>query len=266
MAHPDLVHVVKELLQQADAAETQRITEARQRNESAENGRKHRDLLHRQTKKISPCDGATRLAVREWLKQLAQAVVYLPTATEDTDIHTIIQDTSRGALHMEYEHFMSRQADRNNVPWASVQVAIREAFLGPDEEEAIKGELEQLKQGATENFPDFNRRFNDAAEDTYPNNLRQPAEDLILTNLYLRALQPSPIVDRIFDAEPRIVTLAGALQAASAAWSRQQRRERVTGHASNEMEIGAVNSSRSTQEVPMREMLTAVLATVKDNE
>ena len=54
MAHPDLVHVVKELLQQADAAESQRITEARQLNESAENGRKHRELLHRQTNKNIP--------------------------------------------------------------------------------------------------------------------------------------------------------------------------------------------------------------------
>ena len=68
-----------------------------------------------------------------------------------------------------------------------------------------------MQQRETDSVPDFNRLFETVAESAYSQALRQPAEDLQLVNLYLKAEQAGPVVNKIFDADPRVVTLANAL-------------------------------------------------------
>ena len=262
-----MVQAVQALIEQANGYEEARMTAATRRHASSAEAAKHRELVKRQLKKVHPCDGSTRVGVRTWLKQLSQTANYFSVASRDSDLHTMVQDTATGGLLTEYERFMSRQPNRNNVPWTSLQVALREAFLGPDEEEALRGEVERLRQGAQEPLPDFNRRFDDAAEDAYPASLRQPAEDLLLTNLYLAAINTGPIVDHLFDADPRIVTLTGAITAAAAVWARRQRRERVitgSSHTVN-MEVGALTPNHSN-EPPMREVLSTMQSAIKESE
>ena len=63
------------------------------------------------------------------------------------------------------------------------------------------------------------------AEVAYPN---PNAEDLAhLTRTYLANLQPGKVKDRLFDRDPRLVTLDAALQASFDEWARVRYRARV---------------------------------------
>ena len=131
-----------------------------------------------------------------------------------------------GRLLDEYECFMGQQPNKAGVTWPAIHLALRNAFWGQDEE-ALQAIVEMMEQGETESVPDFNRRFETAAEFAYPQALRQPAEDLQLVNLYLKAAQAGPVVNKIFDADPHVVTLANALQMATSVWTRKERQARV---------------------------------------
>jgi hypothetical protein len=173
----------------------------------------------------------------------------------------VVSRTAKGALLTEYERFMTAQANPAGVTWAAIHHHLRQAFLGPDEEEALIALVGKMRQGGQESIPDYNRRFQDAADDAYPGQ-RQPAIDRELVSTYLKSLKSESVVHKICDMDPRVVTLDGAIQQAYAIHTRLLRRDRIL-HEESDMEIGA---SGSAPENTIRQSLQQISQGVKATE
>ena len=174
---------------------------------------------------VACCDGSSVKAVREWIREIKASSKRLPSGCdEDAFMKKLIAKTSRGELFEESERYMNKFT-RDLVSWGNLTNHIIEAFLGPDEQEALREELKRVKQCPREDIPAFNRRFVKAAELAYP---RMDTEDESrVTLLYMVALCAGKLQDKLFDHEPRLVKLEDATAAAYNEWARLRFRERA---------------------------------------
>ena len=74
---------------------------------------------------------------------------------------------------------------------------MQQAFLHPDELEALKDEVKKTKQGPREEIPAINRRFRFNVEIVNPNPTVEQESDI--TNMYLAGLKKGRVQDRLFD-------------------------------------------------------------------
>ena len=174
---------------------------------------------------ITNCDGCSVKSVREWIRGIRAAAKRVPDqSTVNSYMKKLISRTSCGDLFEEVEVALNKD-DRDLAVWTEVIDHILDAFLGPDEQDTLRDELKKMKQGAREDIPAFNRRFLKAAEVAYPR--MTDAEEATITTSYMVALRPGKIQDRLFDHEPRLISLRAATLGAYKEWARTRFRERV---------------------------------------
>ena len=91
--------------------------------------------------------------IREWFVE-----VELTQVPQNHTIVEVVTNTCKGALRQEVEAFLAAQANRNNTPWGLIRQHISAAFMTADENEALRKELEKLRQTSYESPLQYNRR------------------------------------------------------------------------------------------------------------
>jgi hypothetical protein len=165
-----------------------------------------------------------------------------PGRHEDTYVKKLIVRTATSELFREVDNFLERNG-RAVASWEAVLDHVLEAFLGPDEQEALKDEVRNLRQGAREAIPAYNRRFIHAADLAYPRPSTHQLYDLSVT--YLKSLTKGRIQTRLADRDPPLQTLEQATTAAYSEWAKMRRADRILKPGqptSNEpMEVDAIS-------------------------
>ena len=83
--------------------------------------------------------------VSKWIRQIRAAIsCVLQGLKHDIYIKRLITRTCKDNLFDEYEAFMNAAANRAAVSHQEVLQHILEAFLGPDESEALKEEIKKI--------------------------------------------------------------------------------------------------------------------------
>ena len=210
-----------------------------------ERERREAEIIYQQEReRITPCDGASSLPVREWLREIAGSVPYFPAGQVNALAHRLIASTARGLLRSEYDTFMDAQPNRANVQHGAVTLHLANEFLGADETATLREELKRYKQLEREEVPAFTRRFKRQAEYAYPQAQRNPDVESELSDMYMAGLGDGRVKDSCFEADPPVLTLAAAMNHAAAEHTRQKRRQRVTrhhlGNVAEQMEIAAL--------------------------
>lgn len=174
---------------------------------------------------VACCDGSSVKSVREWIREIKASSKRLPNGCdEDAFIKQLIAKTSRGELFDETERYLNKHT-RGLVSWANLLNHVIEAFLGPDEQEALREELKRVKQSPREDIPAFNRRFMKAVELAYPQ--MDTEDECRVTIMYMVALRAGKLQDKLFERDPRLSTLEDATTAAYNEWARLRFRERA---------------------------------------
>ena len=255
--------------QQAEQTHRQASQQAQQANQQHRCGREDEEDLRRwiqqEEKRMDSCEGAPKRAVREWLRCLHEAGTSVPPGMgNDSAGKALIKATSRGHLYAEYLSFLNRQLNPAAVPVAQVLAHLSEAFLGPDEDAVLKEDVKGMRQGEREDLCAYNRRFSKTSELAYPFP-RAGEIERTLTEYYVGSLVNGKIKDSVFDAEPRIVVLQTAMDAAAAEWSRRQYRGRVQQNVPKHepMEVN-VGNTEVPRDPPLRETVEIMAKTIRD--
>jgi hypothetical protein len=214
-------------------------------------------------KKIETCEGTTSRAVRNWIRQINNAVRIIPQNINDNlAVQGLINATARGDVEEEYQVMIAGQMAlgiiRGAIGHQAILNHIQLAFLGSDEAEALKEELKTTKQSAREEVPAYNRRFTKIADLAYPQAVRAPAVDAEVAGRYIASLKSGAIQRALFNHRPRIITLGEAKTFAYTEWTEtryQQRLTHLTPQAEEAMEIGALDT--------MREQMAAQASLIK---
>jgi hypothetical protein len=174
------------------AAKAEHECRRKQAEEAAE---RQRALV--QVKRVPPCDGASPQSVRDWIREVDLTLPY----TEQT-VYVAAQ-SAQGALRREVEHYLNLQLHRNNVPWKNLRAHLQKAFLSPHEDERLRHEVERLRQTAYETTASFGRRFREAADLAYPQEVvggaphRNQDQRRLLLRCYLKGLRDRCLVERL---------------------------------------------------------------------
>jgi hypothetical protein len=181
--------------------------------------------LEEESRHVLACDGDSIRAVREWMAAIRSSYRRVPPGKDDNVyVKKLIVRTTTAELFREVDNFLERNG-RAAVAWEAVLDHVLEAFLGPDEQEALKDEVRNLRQGAREAIPAYNRRFLHAADLAYPRPSAHQQYDLSVA--YLKSLVKGRIQTRLADRDPPLQTLEQATAAAYAEWAKMRRADRI---------------------------------------
>ena len=225
---------MQQFLQDWEQSNWQDARDSATRNE-IRNTRKEIKDTH--VKRITPCDGVSTTAVREWLQEID---ITVPHCRQHPDlVITIACLTSIGSLHREIERFLL-QNQNQNITWLVLRTHLRDAFLSANEEEALRRDVEKMQQTQYENAASYSRRFRDASDSAYPGP-RNPDQQRILLRIYAKGLRSSATARRLVEqGHPQNIDQAIALvlqyEADLDRYEQLDRRE-------EEMEVGAVGVS-----------------------
>jgi hypothetical protein len=200
-----------------------------------------RDEIKTQVKRIRLCDGSNPATLREYLSEVELSYYYV--GRNDIAMNRIVANTSQGPLKRSYEHFMERQANRDQVTWSQVKQHMRVSFLSKDETENLKSQLEKFSQKTYEGNTAYTRGFMELAEEAYPKEDRTPGDDRVLLNLYVKGLKDSKIVERLVQ-ETRPNTLREAILGVEQFTADRERFARfgwVQDDLPEPMEVGAIH-------------------------
>ena len=256
------------LLTQHHQTQQQQHQQAVQRAQQRETQEKQRHWVEKEKDKMDTCDGATQHSVREWIHAVQGAVNRVPQGLGvDDAIKELIEKTARGDLAEEHEvHLNNHPAGRAAVTHLAALNHLAQAFLGPDEAAVLKDNLKSLRQTKGD-IPAYNRKYARAAAMAYPIVPRPADVEEALAEAYMGSLMDGKVKDRVFAADPRLVTLQAAQNMAAEEWARQRRRARVQRDARQEepMDVGEMSVAEVNQ-TPMREVMAAMAASIRNLE
>jgi hypothetical protein len=195
--------------------------------QATESQREARQALINQT---VGCDGSNREKLRIWLKEMRLAVKAVPNHGP-----WIALRTSTAALRGEIERCCdvfkahpdrkdTDEVSRHDVDWKTVETHVINTFLGKEEGARRRGELQKIKQKTYETIATFAIRFQDEAEQAYPE--RNPIYEQILRDLFLKGLRDDRVARRVI-AKAEVQTLQAACDAASACADAEDRYDRL---------------------------------------
>jgi hypothetical protein len=215
-----------------------------------------RTWANEESQHVPCCDGSSAKSVREWIRNIRAASKRVPEQEQSRNyMIKLICKTARGDLFEEIDSIMNK-GDRDRIEWKKIVEDILEAFLGPDEQDALRDELKKIKQGAREEIPEFNRRYTKAAALAYPSMSEEEKRNV--TKLYMVALRAGRIQDRLFDKDPRLETLEEATEAAYSEWARARFRERALHSRPEpepmEVDVVTIREEVARQEKEIREL------------
>ena len=182
--------------------------------------REARFFASRHAPKIGVCDGSSQSALREWLRQLR--LIECTQAKDSLYRGEVIFQTASGSLYESYRTFV---ASTPNCTIAAVLAHIQSTYLGEDENDVLLTELKKVKQKQGEDLPQYNLRFERAANIAFPR--PTAADQKTMVNLYLRNARKSSTIDRIFQLDPFPTTLAVAMTNTRVFWEQKKRQERI---------------------------------------
>ncbi len=188
-------------------------------------------------------------------------------ANVDDYMHKLMCATSVSDLLDKIEGHVRANAP-GPVAHGQIRAHVNLAFLGPDEGNLLKEEVENIKQGAREDLTSFNRRFSKAADYAYPQPRNADTEEE-LTDKYMSALRESKVKDAVFEHDPPLVTLQGAMQVALGEYARLRRRKRVQRrHTHEPMEVDLLEdeggvSSLTNAAPTVRDTLAAMASSLR---
>lgn len=183
----DLAQVLLTLTERAQqdaadrATDRQRTLEAGQRARNAEEKRAH-------VRKISKTDGSDLQAVRRWCRDVA--AVHQNAAAIAIEVAC---QTATGTLFDELERLITALAGqavpimRAAARWPMVENDLRNAILGPADQQTLRQELERAKQRVHESAHEYGTRFLQDMGEAYPG-IRNEAIEETLTRTFIRGL------------------------------------------------------------------------------
>lgn len=253
----------KQLLHlEQEEARRERDESRRKAEEKNRLEKKVREWVTEEKEQVESCNGLATNNVRAWIHAIQAAESRVPErASVDLYLKALIKKTTKGEANREQDSLL-RNRGRDTVTAAELLDHMQQAFLGPDEREALKDEVKRTKQGPREEIPAYNRRFRFNVEVAYPNPTEEQESDI--TNMYLAGLKKGRVQDRLFDRDPRLQRLAAATDAAFQEWARLRHKDRVlhehkalaAATAPEPMEIDALTARETiaAQEKRIREL------------
>jgi hypothetical protein len=264
------------LIQQQQQQQQQQHQNVQQRQQQRERRDRQRDWVSDEKEKIELCDGNVTKALRKWLRAINGSIPRLPAVLQphaDDAIKALIKKTIIGDLDEEYETFLNNAPNRAGVTHQAVVQHLRDAFLGPDEGATLRDDLKTLKQQAREQIPTYNRRYKMDADYAYPLP-RAAMDEETLADMYMGSLKEGKVKDKVFGADPRLVTLHDSQRVAAEEWARQRRRARVQREVRGQhepMEVDVAEEERlfhqeeaAVNEPPLREIIPALAKGIRD--
>ena len=155
-----------------------------------------KDLI-RQT---NTCDGSTNLAVRLWIREVNLAY----TQVGDAHIIDVATKTVTGAFRFEAERYIALALAANNIlrealPWPGLRDHLAAQFLNTDEAQALRDEIEQVKQVPFEATTHYSRKFREAADSAYPEGQRNPDQERLLVKAFARGLTSNDLARKLVE-------------------------------------------------------------------
>jgi predicted Zn-ribbon and HTH transcriptional regulator len=204
---------------------------------------------------IDSCDGGSVRAVREWVASIRLAGNRtIDSLDRNVSMLKLIDYTISGDLFRSVSAFVRNKKD---VKWGEVLLHVLNAFLGPNEQDALKDVLEHMRQNQREDVLSYNRRFRHAADLAYPT--PTDSDQAHVTLLYMRSLLPGRLQVHLIDKDPK--TFDSALAITEAEHAKIQRRDRVlqsVTRSEEPMEVDSIGESAreriQRQERELREL------------
>ena len=243
-----------------DEAQRRRIAEATADRRDAEMKEVHeRQAADQQARRIASCDGADSQAVRQWLQQVDLSIPYSRRTVY------IAAQSATGQLQVELEHFLSSQLDRTRTPWDTVKQYIQQSFLSPHEDDRLRNQLDNIKQGAFETSVAYARRFRDLVALAYPQrhnvtvqgNVPNDILERLLLRAYTGGILDENMMERVY-REGKPDTYEDAVKNVTAyeadAYRVQVVKDRSKTRVEEPMEIGAVAMEQKGQSASDRKL------------
>lgn len=149
-----------------------------------------REVRQNAIRQTELADGSTIPGIRKWIQEIELASPVVGAA----NIIEVISQTVSGSLRKEVERFITAQGAlvppvvRANVPWADLRAHVVNTYLGANEDENLRRDLESMKQGAYDSENDYTLKFKHAAEVAYPEVNRGEIENRIILHAYVSGL------------------------------------------------------------------------------
>lgn len=173
-----------------------------------------RNALIRQT---SPCDGQERSRFRVWLHELDLAhrnapelATFIAMRTALGSLRTEVERAADLWKHEDADRAADINIKRQDAPWPAMAAHLTTIFLGGEEQERRRAELNQLTQHAYETVPTYIIRFQEAADHAYPQP-RNEVHDVMLRDIFLRGLTDEKLCRRVI-TRPNVNTFQNAVQ------------------------------------------------------
>ena len=129
---------------------------------------------------------------------------------DERTVHTLDVATTV-AQHSLRKEIFRIQEENPQALWKEVREQLQLRFLSINENEALRRELEKLKQTSTETVANFCRNFRDVAEQAYPPITRNDDQNRIILRSFLQNLKSNELAKRI-NGEGRPKTLEEAIR------------------------------------------------------
>ena len=223
-------------------------TSAAKRHEESNN----REEVKIWIKKTSRCDGSAVSAMREWLMDidLVHENFGDSRVTQTLDVATTV---ASGGLRREILRIMKEVP---GILWKEVREKLQNRFLSINENEALRRNLEKLKQSQTESVANFCRIFRDAAEQAYPPLSRNEDQQRLILRHFLQGLKSNALAKRI-NNEARPKTIEEALKMVAQFEEDEDRYARLE-RKEEPMEIGSANTDQSSLLRKMEQLSTKI--------
>ena len=231
----DAYHVNDEKWREKEAAQQKMRDAAAVKRHEEE---KSREEVKIWIKKTSQCDGSTVSAMREWLMDidLVHENFGDSRVIQTLDVATTVATSS---LRREILRIMK---ETPGIKWKEVREKLQNRFLSINENEALRQNLEKLKQSQTESVANFCRIFRDAAEQAYPPLSRNEDQQRLILRHFLQGLKSNELAKRL-NNEGRPNTIEEALKLV-AQYEEDADRYRRLERIEEPMEIGSANKNR----------------------
>ena len=218
-----------------------RISHEQARRHMSDRQRRTESKLERQ---ITVCSGDCPQAVRTWLSEIELSI---PQIEGNGAVVRMASGTVAGALREELERYLSQRWQeehiaREAVPWVAIKEQMKAAFLATDEAAHLRDECAKVRQSAYEEVASYNRRFRSLANKAYPPEDRNPDQQRILVDAYIKGLTSDKIAEEVIsnglpeELEPTMLCVSRCAERRS----RLNRLRRVE----EPMELGAVGGKQ----------------------
>lgn len=172
------------------AADRQRAVETVQRSRLGEEKRAY-------IRKINRTDGGDLSSVRRWCRDVSTVHAHAPAIAIE-----VACQTATGVLYDELERLIAGMAQRVPpvlriaVRWDNVEEDLRNAILGPADQQTLRQELERTHQFTHETAHEYGTRYIQDVSEAYPG-VRAAAIEETLTRTFIRGLGQREIQEEL---------------------------------------------------------------------